>query len=69
LAQLVEHLFHAAIHVVAALISPTVASGQDYTFGDWARDHGYSPGDVIPLNTWMSFGMDMSPKSKASMVP
>jgi hypothetical protein len=24
--------------VVAALMSPTVASGQDYSFGDWARD-------------------------------
>jgi hypothetical protein len=38
----------ATLAVVAALISPTVASGQDYTFGDWARDHGYSPGDVMP---------------------
>ena len=35
--------------VVAALISPTTASGQDYTFGDWARDQGYSPGDVMPF--------------------
>jgi hypothetical protein len=34
--------------VVAALISPAVASGQDYTFGDWARDQGYSPGGVMP---------------------
>ena len=24
------------------------ASGQDYTFGDWARDEGYEPGDVMP---------------------
>jgi hypothetical protein len=32
---------------VAALMSPTTASGQ-YTFGDWARDRGYSPGDVMP---------------------
>jgi hypothetical protein len=23
-------------------------SGQNYTFGDWARDQGYSPGDVVP---------------------
>jgi hypothetical protein len=29
-------------------MSPTLASGQDYTFGDWARDQGYSPGDVMP---------------------
>jgi hypothetical protein len=29
-------------------MSPTAASGQDYTFGDWARDQGYSPGDVMP---------------------
>jgi Leucine-rich repeat (LRR) protein len=34
--------------VVVALIAPTVASGQDYTFGDWARDQGYSPGEVMP---------------------
>ena len=26
----------------------TVASGQDYSFGDWARDQGYEPGDVMP---------------------
>ena len=38
----------ATLAVVAALISPTVASGQDYTFGDWARDQGYEPGDVMP---------------------
>ena len=29
-------------------MSPTAASGQDYTFGDWARDQGYEPGDVMP---------------------
>jgi hypothetical protein len=37
----------ATLAVVAVLISPTVASGQDYTFGDWARDQGYKPGDVM----------------------
>ncbi|MBN1855077.1 MAG: leucine-rich repeat domain-containing protein [Pirellulales bacterium] len=26
---------------------PTTVLGQ-YTFGEWARDHGYSPGDVMP---------------------
>jgi hypothetical protein len=44
----------AALAVVAALISPTAASGQDYSFGDWARDQGYSPGDVMP-ETVMAF--------------
>jgi Leucine-rich repeat (LRR) protein len=38
----------ATLAVVVALISPTVAAGQDYTFGDWARDQGYSPGDAMP---------------------
>jgi hypothetical protein len=38
----------ATVAVVAALILPTAASGQDYTFGDWAKDQGYSPGDVMP---------------------
>jgi hypothetical protein len=38
----------ATLAVVAALISPTAASGQNYSFGDWARDQGYSPGDVMP---------------------
>jgi hypothetical protein len=42
----------ATLAVVAALISPAVASGQDYTFGDWARNHGYSPGDVMPEEVW-----------------
>jgi hypothetical protein len=37
----------ATLAVVAALMSPTVASGQNYSFGDWARDQGYSPGDVM----------------------
>jgi hypothetical protein len=37
----------AVLAVVAALMLPTAASGQ-YTFGDWARDRGYSPGDVMP---------------------
>jgi hypothetical protein len=32
--------------VVAALISPTAASG--YSFGDWASDQGYSPGAIMP---------------------
>jgi hypothetical protein len=36
----------ATLAVLVALMSPTAASG--YTFGDWARDHGYSPGDVMP---------------------
>jgi hypothetical protein len=40
----------ATLAVVAALISPTAASGQDYSFGDWARDQGYSPGDVMPAS-------------------
>jgi hypothetical protein len=49
----------ATLAVVVALISPTVAAGQDYTFGDWARDQGYSPGDVMPqaLLAW-SEGID-----------
>jgi hypothetical protein len=35
----------ATLAVVAALISPpTVASGPDYSFGDWARDQGYELG-------------------------
>ena len=38
----------ATLAVLAVLISPTMASGQDYTFGDWARDQGYEPGDVMP---------------------
>jgi hypothetical protein len=38
----------ATLAVVVALMSPAVASGQDYSFGDWARDHGYEPGDVMP---------------------
>jgi hypothetical protein len=42
----------ATLAVVAALISPAVASGQDYTFGNWARNHGYSPGDVMPEEVW-----------------
>ena len=33
--------------VVLILMSPTAASGQ-YTFGDWARDKGYLPGDAMP---------------------
>jgi hypothetical protein len=37
----------AMLAVVAALISPAVASGQDYSFGDWARSQGYEPGDVM----------------------
>ena len=36
--------------VVAALMSSTAASGQDYTFGDWARDQGYEPGDAMPYS-------------------
>jgi hypothetical protein len=27
-------------------------SGQNYTFGDWARDQGYSPGDAMPYKGW-----------------
>jgi hypothetical protein len=42
----------ATFAVVAVLISPAAASGQDYTFGDWARDQGYSPGDVMPDAVW-----------------
>jgi hypothetical protein len=38
----------ATLAVVAVLMSATVASGQDYSFGDWARDQGYSSGDVMP---------------------
>jgi hypothetical protein len=38
----------ATLVVVAVLMSPMTASGQNYTFGDWAKDHGYSPGDVMP---------------------
>jgi hypothetical protein len=41
----------AILAVVAALMSPTAASGQDYSFGDWAKDEGYSPGDVLPNGT------------------
>ncbi len=46
--------------VVVALMSPTTAPGQ-YTFGDWARDHGYSPGDVMPGGigaSWSSPAID-----------
>ena len=38
----------ATLAVVAALVWSTVASGQGYSFGDWARDQGYEPGDVMP---------------------
>ena len=38
----------ATLAVVAALMSPAATSGQDYTFGDWARDQGYEPGDAMP---------------------
>jgi hypothetical protein len=37
----------ATLALLAALLSPTTASGQ-YTFGDWASDQGYSPGDIMP---------------------
>ena len=45
-----EHVMQrlATLTVVTALILPAVASGQDYSFGDWARDQGYEPGDVMP---------------------
>ena len=42
----------ATLAVVAALISPTAVSGQDYSFGDWARDQGYSPGDRLYEEVW-----------------
>ena len=45
----------ATLAVLAALILPTVASGQDYTFGDWARDRGYEPGDVMPYRMHAQF--------------
>ena len=45
----------ATLAVAAALLSPTVASGQDYTFGDWARDQGYEPGDVMPDEVYAQF--------------
>jgi hypothetical protein len=38
----------ATVAVVAALTAPTAALGQNYTFGDWARDQGYSLEDVMP---------------------
>jgi hypothetical protein len=38
----------AILAVAAALLSPTTASGQNYTFGDWARDEGYTRGDAMP---------------------
>ena len=47
----------ATLAVVAALLSPPTASGQ-YTFGDWARDQGYSPGDV--MHVWVD-ARDSSP--------
>ena len=34
-----------------------MASGQ-YTFGDWARDQGYLPGDAMPRNV---YSIDSSP--------
>jgi hypothetical protein len=48
----------AVLAVVAVLISPTVASAQ-YTFGDWARDQGYEPGNVMPevVKAWLA-GID-----------
>ena len=38
----------AVLAVVVALMSPTVASGQDYSFGEWARDQNYLPSDAMP---------------------
>jgi uncharacterized protein YjbI with pentapeptide repeats len=38
----------AVVVVVSALMSPTTALGLNRTFGDWAKDQGYSPGDVMP---------------------
>jgi len=43
-----------AAAVVSALMLPTAASA--ITFGDWASDNGYSPGDVMPgtVYAWYS---------------
>ena len=32
--------------ILAVLMSPTAASG--YSFGEWASDQGYAPGDAMP---------------------
>ena len=49
----------ATLAVVAALMSPTGALGQNYSFGDWARGQGYSPGDVMPEHVEAHFaGID-----------
>ena len=42
-----------ALVVVSALILPTAASG--YSFGDWASDHDYSPGAVMPSEVSASY--------------
>lgn len=35
------------VTLLLLVLSPTSAWGQ-YSFGDWARDQGYSPGDAMP---------------------
>ena len=39
-----------AVVVVSAWMSPTAASA--YTFGDWASDQGYNPGDVLSYEVY-----------------
>ena len=38
----------ALLAAATVLISSATASAQTYTFGDWARDRGYEPGDAMP---------------------
>ena len=52
----------ATLTVMAALISPTVVSGQDYSFGDWARDQGYEPGDVMPWQVGRNGSWNRQPR-------
>ena len=40
-----------AAPLLIVLMLPTTASGQ-YTFGDWANDHGFDHGDAMPSEVW-----------------
>jgi len=42
-----QRLAVSVVVVLSALIWPAAVFGQ-YTFGDWASEHGYSSGDAIP---------------------
>ena len=38
----------ALLAATTVFITSATASAQNYTFGDWARDQGYEPGDAMP---------------------